>query len=797
MPVPIPFMIATAAGKVATSQLMRQAVTMGTKKFIQTYGTGALTALGLTSLSQDTPKKEEPLKNITESLPTQSEDWSKSFKDADEGREEETTGTEVSTEVDEQPPKLPEEDPDPGYPYDPETELYKRTVEEVITRQTKENQKQTKKLLEDKKPDISKQTKELVPEKPEFGKLTETETQTAKALKEGKSDFYSRAIEAIKNAKQEKFTKGKWKSIIQSNSTKDEMEYLGLTEFLQGNESITKKELLNFVEGKDIAPNIAVRSVPEAEMNQMYGRYSLGFERSGTQEHIVFQIDTPERRDVYGTEILSSEKYFLSEHFNREYGTDTFAHARVQVGFGDSDSPPADYEHLDSKVFDKFNNTLIIDEIQSDWLQKGQDKGFITDYDIVPGDKLVDYFKKHNITYKYEKKPLEYGYPLEGYRRVEFTQADSIEPGDARAIGEMDPDITYIFRKSDNTEFARWEPDTYPDSDGNYDTVEEFLQKAWGKVPDFPIKESKKWVELVLNKMIEKAALDGRDSIAITNGQIQANRYEAMDQKKKEGLKKFYDEIVFKQLEKIANKYNVELDRIDIGDTEQAQMDQDDIQMSMPRYVKQAQDNDLYLQKITLQELWDRTKDTDIPGHTTLYSNLGRGQGHNYIEDYLYELVDNRPFSPATGTGSGLDKWNEIKNNEVYVWKAPTSNIDEEGMISWDMPIVPVADTLTNVAVRNLVNATTEDREYILRQFTRGGEANYPYGGDNINNTDLIKYTEYLRNYTLPEGVDLGYDKGVEQLIKMKLPKKLQKERLSKPIKLSKKINEQTQKALA
>ena len=51
---------------------------------------------------------------------------------------------------------------------------------------------------------------------------------------------------------------------------------------------------------------------------------------------------------------------------------------------------------------------------------------------------------------------------------------------------------------------------------------------------------------------------------------------------------------------------------------------------------------------------------------------------------------------------------------------------------------------------------------------------------------DSIKYTEYLRNYKLPEGVDLGYDKDVEQLIKMKLPKKLQKERLSKPIKLSK-----------
>ena len=52
----------------------------------------------------------------------------------------------------------------------------------------------------------------------------------------------------------------------------------------------------------------------------------------------------------------------------------------------------------------------------------------------------------------------------------------------------------------------------------------------------------------------------------------------------------------------------------------------------------------------------------------------------------------------------------------------------------------------------------------------------------NTNTTVL----EYLRNYKPPEGVDLGYDKDVEQLIYMKLPKKLQKERLSKPIKLSK-----------
>ena len=96
-----------------------------------------------------------------------------------------------------------------------------------------------------------------------------------------------------------------------------------------------------------------------------------------------------------------------------------------------------------------------------------------------------------------------------------------------------------------------------------------------------------------------------------------------------------------------------------------------------------------------------------------------------------------------------------------------------------------------------MLNASSENREYIIRQFTIGGIDSYPYEGENINNIDLIKYTEYLRNYKLPEGVDLGYEQDVEQLIKMKLPKKLQKEILKKPIRLTKKIDEQTQRLVA
>ena len=755
MPVPAIPLILTAAGEFAASQLMRQAVTMGTKKFIQTYGTGALTALGFTSLSQDTPKKEEPLKNITESLPTQSEDWSKSFKDADEGREEETTGTELSTQVDEQPPKLPEEPPKGP---DIGTEL----ATEALTQTTK-------KLLEDKKPDISKQTKELVPEKPEFGKLTKTEKQTAKALKEGKSDFYSRAVESIKNAKPDKLTKNKWKSYIES--TKDEMDYLGLTEFLQGNESITKKELLKFVESKNIAPNITVRSIPKDQMNPLYERYSLG----GKQEHIVFQIPKGKWELI--------DNLYKEPHFDTEYGTGTFAHARVQVGFDEGFS--AKYDDVPPEVIDKLKNTQIIDEIQSQWLQTGRNRGFFSDFNVIDNKDLIEYLDKNNIEYKILPQE-EYGKKSGQPKNEKYKSYIEFKPT-GYATKRTIPIV-----KEKNTRFEIFTKDGEHGESifGNVNSLDEakqyFLNSGTYGVPDFPIKESTKWVELVLTKLIEKAILDGRDSIAITNGQIQYNRYPEMEEKKRQGLKKFYDTIVIDgSLEKkFADKYNVELERINLQDPEQALMDQEDIQMSMPRQVKTAQDAGHTLQILSGEMLYELVNNRDLPGHASIYSNEGRGQGVDHIMNTLSnekQLEDNYYIWTKENISEDIDNLNinrDFKN------------------IVWDMPIVPVDDTITNPAVKDMLNASSEDREYILKRFTVGGAAGYPYEGDQINNIDLIKYTEYLRNYKPPEGVDLGYDKDAEQLIFMKFPKKLQKERLSKPIKLSK-AKQQTERLFA
>jgi hypothetical protein len=280
---------------------------------------------------------------------------------------------------------------------------------------------------------------------------------------------------------------------------------------------------------------------------------------------------------------------------------------------------------------------------------------------------------------------------------------------------------------------------------------------TWAEaVPDLPLKDSKKFVELVLNEMIRKAVKDGRDSVAITNGQIQYNRYEAMGEEERQGLKKFYDTFVYDQLNKIAKNYNVKLERIDISEgSEMAPKELEDIHLD--NKIKRAQDQKFVFQKITLQELWDRTKDTNIPAHAALFTNEGRGQGADFIENYLSQYQVEEDTDEA---------WAKYRHNEIYVWKEIVPSYHLSGTpadkIVWEMPIVPVKDT----------SAIT---------------------GEN----DLSIYTKYLKQWKPPEGVDLSYEQDPEQLIKMKLPKKLQKEILKKPIRLTKKIDEQTQRLVA
>jgi transcription antitermination factor NusG len=56
---------------------------------------------------------------------------------------------------------------------------------------------------------------------------------------------------------------------------KKRLKYLGLDKYLQGNESVTKEELLKFVDQKNIADKLSVVEVP-LEDQLDFSQYSIG-----------------------------------------------------------------------------------------------------------------------------------------------------------------------------------------------------------------------------------------------------------------------------------------------------------------------------------------------------------------------------------------------------------------------------------------------------------------------------------------------------------------------------------------
>ena len=296
-----------------------------------------------------------------------------------------------------------------------------------------------------------------------------------------------------------------------------------------------------------------------------------------------------------------------------------------------------------------------------------------------------------------------------------------------------------------------------------------------------PITESKKYVELVLNSMIKKAVEKDLDSIGITNGQIQYDIYDGQPIEDKEGLKKFYDEILFKQLEKVANKYGVELETVELpGKTGPKEID--DVGLNEPteasdartisRRTTRALRDGFVLRKIkygvlaqTIENLMRGNVDGDplpdnpnvvFPDYASIFTATGRGAGATFLDTLIDDNINQ---------DLNLDQ-------DYYIWVKPDSGIDKaiEKSNAGELMSVTRAWDIRDINLQMPIASVS----------TEGG-------------TDINRYNSFISEYFDEKGPDLKY---MHEIIKMRIPKKLQKDILSNPIKLSK-AKTQTDRLLA
>jgi hypothetical protein len=734
--------ILTTAGRFGTSYLLKKFFEFGKDKFTSQFGTSALDSILM--LDDNTVNQEFQLyKNETkddekETLPATTQEGE--FKDPEQ-----------------EPPKDPNINP----------EILAEGALEVTEQLSKQS-------------DVKEQTEKALQPKVEYGALSESEKQTAKALMGEKPEFYSRVVKSIEDAKPNKLTKNKWKSFIQSD--KQELKFLGLDKYLQGNESITKQELLDFVEQKNIADKLSVVKVPTEDQYD-FTQFSLGGASSARATRMlsegllsnlkgykssvrqyVFQVDGPAQ--------WSADP----NHFPNKYAKNAIAHARAQIGYFDpdavekrlnkqiTDSPLGKKLNIEDKTLlnasKKLKDTFIIDEIQSDIIQKIQRRGTIEDYDIVSSKNIIEYLDKNNIKYKKYSDTTQPG--------VDVVELKSTVPGsESRTIPINLNNRFEIFTKDGR----------HGDSGLNIKNIEEannYFQRMLGIPSGLPIIESKKYVELVLNSMIKEATDLGLDSIGITNGQIQYDRYDGQREDKKEGLKKFYDETVFAQFKKIADKYNIELERIKLPYTKNLK-EFEDVGLNEPteesdaraisKRIDRSMDNGFVLRKIkygllasTIEDLVrGRFEDPErannpnatLPDYTSVFTDVGNGQGGEILDiliDDNLDLDNEKSYYMWVKPNSPIDK--ALQNDEQF---SSLSGVWDTNDIDLQMPIALVEPSMSD--------------------------------------TDVSNYLSYMGKY-------FSNVKGIHEIIKMKLPKKLQKDTLSKPIKLTQ-LEKQTNRLLA
>lgn len=348
-------------------------------------------------------------------------------------------------------------------------------------------------------------------------------------LSETAPPFYSKITKTIEDAQMNKASGDGWMGMINNSGVnQDELDWIGMKDFLADKKSVTKEEILDFARMNDLSTEVkevilggnndankeAIQGFPELSSiginddarlvvhnnEVLSNEYNIWYEQNADHQIIKsYNEDLVDEDAVIETFLkealnfdVSLQNSLSTQHNNSnlitegdytDYKEMTFALPNIE---GEYYLPPA-HGYKDKNIFAhaRFNTrdvdgkkTLFIEELQSDWVHLGLKEGF--------------------------KKPLEERYQLsEQIKEVQQKRMDLINQG--LDVGADGVSITQL-------------------ADQAIKLKEKLETAKGGKIPDIPFK--KNWQDIVLKRMIRYAAENGFDAIAMTGGNIQKDRYD-------------------------------------------------------------------------------------------------------------------------------------------------------------------------------------------------------------------------------------------------------------------------------
>jgi len=776
MPLPV-IPILTTAGRFALPYLQRELVKQGTKKFIKDHGKEALTAVtGGVVLNRVMDDDIDP--SITQSV-----------AESPEGL---VIGGEPKETLPPPPPLIT-----------PEPEKIDTKLETPIG----EKQDTTLITPEPKKVDTTLTTpvadtpkKEdfiLTKDKAETGSLTDVEVQTAKSLKGETADYYSKIVKGMEDFSQPIASKEQLKNYIKNlKATEAETNYLGIDNLIDSYQG-DKVDITKFkktLAKRDISSTIRAEEIPQG--------LSLRGDKGGPSHYETFESFSLPGPNTNKSILLikfdrppGEQKYFPpGTHFNPVISADTIAHVRGQMGFYDTfdDELPDENTSLNKEEQEarkKLRNTFIIDEIQSDYLQDQREKGFVSDYKILVGNELIKHLEDNNIKYKLIDR--------EGTPTVQFEQKGLMEfddtlratdvgiirkreaPLDSKyshivfknnflhSVGKQDYNDKYQNKYAGGVDLKLYGNQSvlirgkrtrdFPTKQSLEERTKQYIKNVYKPVPNLPIVKTEKWVDLSIDTAIKKAIDEGADSIAFTNGNIQTNRYQGMGSEEMEGMKYFYDNIVRKKFDKLAKKYGVEIEEINLKSTQFQELNK--------QYQYAETNASAVLTKLSAKELLTKLEtgpaQMELPDYFNMFLGVPEYDDPKVLKP---EIVKQRSIIEYLRNQVGISEKPYSPEAEYLVW---TVNNGKD--IYLNLPVVQVK--LSNYAKTGPLGFADDGlRDVALKGVVVDNESS-----KYINDYDAVLINEEIEDTARNEVI-----------YKVPLPKELQKEILSKPKKMSK-----------
>jgi len=251
------------------------------------------------------------------------------------------------------------------------------------------------------------------------------------------------------------------------------------------------------------------------------------------------------RLEKAGRELAEFEAQFKSKPIPDQYWGEekrlrqAIADAKDEAGTFTGTHFPEDnilsWVRFNERVDPDGNKVLFIEEIQSDWAQKGRKVGFISpESKKIWKEKDIVETKMNNISE--ERRTLNESLTDEMIDDYEadleiFAKHHNLDPSEARHLDT--PEAVELRRKHDPVYDKREVLNKkYDDLEKERDQLlRDYSHAPGGNIPTAPfLEDTNQWAGLSMKRMIKWASDEGFDSIAWTTGKQQAARYDLSKQ---------------------------------------------------------------------------------------------------------------------------------------------------------------------------------------------------------------------------------------------------------------------------